>query len=166
VILRNIQGLLLAGTLLLPLSVQAVTKSEVINGATCIPYPPYGQSLGHTGIAYQHWLYGISAQQLYGTAYCQLTMSSDWTVNNLSYVLFTGSVSGGGVLSARLCVHSGEFAVTCGYSSTISPGGFPVNWVAPPSPMPPYASGAFVQFTFPGGGQVSTIRQLIPVWSK
>lgn len=161
---KYIPGLLLACALSASSAVQGETRSEVINGATCIPYPPYDQSLGHTGIAYQHWLYGFSAHQLFGFAYCHLTMSNDWPVNNLSYVLFTGSVSSG-VLTARLCVHSGDFAVTCGNSSTISAGGFPVNWVAPPSQMPPYVTGAFVHFVFPGG-QVSTIRQLIPVWNK
>jgi hypothetical protein len=138
-----------------PSLVSATTALEVINGATCIPYPPYQTTVG---VPYQHWLYGFSQ-----TAYCHLTMSDQWPVQNLSYVLFTGSTSGG-VLTARLCVHAGDFSVTCGASKTIS-GGYGVNWVAPPSPMPTYASGAFVQFTMPSG-QVSTIQELIPVWSK
>lgn len=153
---KCIQGLLLVCALWASSAVQAATNSEVINGATCIPYPPYQTTVS---VPYQHWLYGFGQ-----TAFCHLTMSSDWTVNNLSYVLFSGSVSSG-VLKARLCLHSGEFSVTCGPESTISAGGFPVNWVAPPSPMPPSSSGAFVQFTFPAG-QVSTVRQLIPVWNK
>jgi hypothetical protein len=134
---------------------RAATRSEFINGATCIPYPPYQTSVA---VPYQHWLYGFSQ-----TAYCHLTMSDEWPVQNLSYVLFTGL--SGGVLTARLYVHSGDLSVTCGASATISGGGYGVNWVAPPSPMPPYASGAFMQFTMPSG-QVSTINQLIPVWYK
>jgi hypothetical protein len=154
---KRVQGVLLM-CLLWSGSAYAATRDEVINGATCIPYPPYGNSAAAAS-AYQHWLYGFGQG-----AYCHLTMSNEWTVNDLSYVLFTGS-TGAGLLRARLCVHSGDFAVACGSERTISAGGFPVNWVAPPSVMPPDASGAFVFILFPSS-TVSTIRQLIPVWDK
>jgi len=91
-------------------------------------------------------------------------MSDEWRVNDLSYVLFSG-ITNAGVLKARLCVHAGEFAVSCGSEKTISGTSVSVNWVAKPNVMPPYASGAFVQITFPSG-TVSTINQLIPVWIK
>ncbi len=132
----------------------AATRSEVVNGATCIPYPAFNAS---TAMPYQHWLYGFGQR-----AYCHLSMVNDWPVTQLSYVLFSGSVSAG-VMTARLCVHSGDFAVSCGASKTLTPSGS-VNWVAPPSPLPSYPSGAFVQFDFPSGN-VSTVRQLIPVWN-
>jgi hypothetical protein len=154
--LKSIQGFLLGCTLLTSSAVNAASTSEVINGATCIPYPYPSSTQSSFAIPYQHWLYGFRE-----TAYCHLTMSSDWTVKNLSYVLFTGSTSGG-VLTARLCVHSGEFTVTCGSQRTSS--GSIVNWVAPPS-MPAYVSGAFIHFKFPTG-EVSTIRELVPVWIK
>ena len=152
---KQLQGLLLVCALAAPSLARAVTRSEVMNGATCIPYPTYQPS---SGVPYQHWLWFSQ------TAYCHLTMSDEWPVQNLSYVLFNGNA--GGVVAARLCVHSGDFSVTCGPSRTISAGGFAVNWVQPPSPLPPYASGAFMQFTTTPLGQLSTIFQLIPVWYK
>src|SRR5687768_14848589 len=92
------QGLLLASFLSASSPAQAETRSEVINGATCIPYP----NQTSVGVAYQYWLYGFGQ-----AAYCHLTMSNEWPVNNLSYVLYTASVSGG-VMTVRLCVHSGD----------------------------------------------------------
>jgi hypothetical protein len=153
---RRFQVLLLVCALGAPSPLYAATRDEVINGATCIPYPPYRTDVA---IPYTHFLYGFS--QL---AYCHLTMSDEWPVQKLSYVLFSGYSNV--VLTARLCVHSGDFAVTCGLPKTITSGGFPVNWVTPPSPMPTYASGAFMQFTMPAGQHVSVIHQLNPVWIK
>lgn len=151
---KQLRGLLLVCAFAAPSLAQGVTRSEVINGAACNPYPPYQTS---AAVPYQHWLWFNQS------AYCQLTMSDEWPVQNLSYVLFNGNA--GGVLTARLCVHSGDFSVTCGPSRTIS-AGIGVNWVPPPSPLPPYASGAFVQFTTMPLGRLSTIFQLIPVWYK
>jgi hypothetical protein len=127
VVKKCIKGLLFLCALSVPLAALAATRSEVINGATCIPYTT-DPSLA---VPYQHWLYAGGV-----TAYCHLTMPDDWPVTYLSYVLFNGT-TGQGVLKARLCVHSGDFSVTCGYESTISAGGVPVNWVAAPSPMRP-----------------------------
>lgn len=146
-------GLVLILVVLSTSVVRADTRSDVLNGATCIPYPPY-----QDGIPYQFWLYGFG-----NSAYCHLTMPDQWSVNDLSYVLFTASVSGD-LLRARLCVHTGNsLSVTCGSERTISSSGS-VNWVAPPVSMPSFASGAYVHFRFPNG-RISTIRQLVPVWS-
>jgi len=135
-------------------SAQAETVPEVINGATCIPYPPYQTT---TAVPYQHWLYGFRE-----IAFCHITMPPGWSVEDLSYVLFNVSISSG-TLTARLCVHSGSFSVTCGAPRTMS-GSASIHWVAPPA-LPSFASGAFVQFQFPRDS-VSTIQQLIPVWSR
>jgi hypothetical protein len=141
-----------------PLAAQAQTTEEVIDGGTCIPYPPYNPATNtYSSINWQHWLYGFS-----GTAFCHLTMPGDWPVNTLSYVLFTGGSPG--VVTARLCVHAYDLAVACGGVATISGDQYQVNFVLPP-PLPPNADGAFVQFNFPSN-TVSTINELIPVWSK
>jgi hypothetical protein len=138
--------------------VQAASTHEVINGGTCIAYPPYNPATStFTGLSFQHWLYGFR-----GTAYCHLTMSAEWRVTTLSYVLFNGSTSSG-VLRARLCVHAGNVAVTCGAESSIVAGGFGANWVAPPGTMPPGASGAYVLFTFQPDA-IALVFQLMPVW--
>jgi hypothetical protein len=132
----------------------AQTHSEVINGATCIPYPPFERS---NAIPYQHYLFAFRQ-----SAFCHLTMSNDWTVTDLRYVLFSGNTSGGPI-SARLCLHDSFRSITCGAVSTLT--SFPVNWVAPPSPVPSYSTGGYVAFSFPSG-TVSLIYELIPVWSK
>jgi hypothetical protein len=151
VILRKLmQSVLLVCALWSGSVAMAATRSEVLNGATCIPYPPYDTT---KGVPYQHWLY------LRETAFCHLTMSSEWTVNDLSYVLITG----GAGLRARLCLHSGDFAVTCGSEVTLPSSG--INWVGMPAAVPAYVTGAFVRVSIPGGA-LTTVRQLIPVWVK
>jgi hypothetical protein len=151
---KDLCRIVLAASFLTPWIVHADTRSDVLNGAVCIPYPPYQDA-----IPYQFWLYGFN-----NSAYCHLTMPDEWSVNDLSYVLFTGSVSGD-LLRARLCVHNGHsLAVTCGAERTISSSGS-VNWVARPVPLPPSAVGAYVVFRFPAG-RISTVRSLIPVWSN
>jgi hypothetical protein len=154
-ILRKLlQGLLVVCFLAAPSLARAATTSEVINGAACSPYPPYTST---SGVPYQHWLWFNQV------AYCQLTMSDEWPVQNLSYVLFNVNV--GGVLTGRLCVHSGDFSVACGDPRTIS-AGYAVNWVLPRSPFPEWATGAYMQFTTTPSSQLSTILQVIPVWNK
>ncbi|WP_157986067.1 hypothetical protein [Teichococcus vastitatis] len=59
---------------------RAEIVSEVINGATCIPYPPYDTTVA---VPYQHWLYAFRE-----SAFCHITMPPNWSVDNLSYVLF------------------------------------------------------------------------------
>src|SRR5690348_18368155 len=64
----------LMGLLVLSLfrsSALAATRSEVINGATCVPYPPYGSS-NVAAVPYQHWLYGFGQG-----AFCHLTRSEE-----------------------------------------------------------------------------------------
>jgi len=155
---KYVYGLVLVGVLLASSVVRAQTRFDVINGATCIEYPPYTTST-RNAVPYQFWLYGGS-----GVAYCHLMMRDDRSLNDLLYVLFSGSVSGD-LLRARLCVYTTySLAVTCGTERTISSGGF-INWVVPPGSMPSSAFGAYVFFRFPSG-RVSIIRQLIPVWSN
>jgi len=151
----------LMGLLVLSLfrsSALAATRSEVLNGATCMPYPPYGSS-NVAAVPYQHWLYGFGQG-----AFCHLTMSDEWPVETLSYVLFSG-LTNAGSLTARLCVHDSSLTVSCGPTRSISGTSTSVNWVPMPPSIPPYATGAFVQITFPSG-TVSTLNELIPVWSK
>jgi hypothetical protein len=140
-----------------PLTAQAQTNwtDQVIDGGTCIPYPPSTS----TGLNWQHWLFGFS-----GTAFCHLTMTQDWPLNTLQYVVFTGW--SGGTVTARLCVHSWDSAVACGTAATISGplNPFQTNFVTPPT-LPPQSHGAFVQFNFPSN-IVSGVIELIPVWSK
>jgi hypothetical protein len=135
-------------------SARAETATEVINGATCIPYPPYDTT---SAVPYQHWLYVFRE-----LAFCHITMPPGWSVDDLSYVLFNAALSSG-TLTARLCVHLGTFTVTCGAPRTLS-GGATLQWVQPPV-VPSSASGAFVQIQFPRGS-TSSIRQLVPVWIK
>ena len=137
-------------------TVQAQTYSQVINAATCIPFPVPTVPPEPFVFAYQHYLFGNSA-----TAFCQLTMSSDWPVSNLSYVLISGSVPQFQSITASLCVHTGFSTFTCGSASTIS--GDSVALVYPPS-LPDSAAGAFVRITFPG--ITSRLFELVPVWSK
>src|SRR5206468_1947109 len=125
-----------------PVAAQADFLEQDIDGGTCIPYPPYERANNtFTGLNWQHWLYGFG-----GTAFCHLTMSSDWPLKTLSYVAFTGWSQQ--VVTARLCVHSFDLAVACGTAVTISGAPYQVSYVTPP-PLPPLANGAFVQFNFP-----------------
>jgi hypothetical protein len=152
--------LVAASVLCAPLAAQAASTEEVIDGGTCIPYPPYERANNtFSGLNYQHWLYGFN-----NIAFCHLTMTSDWPLNTLSYVLFTGWTQPFQVVTARLCVHAYDLAVACGNPATISGDVYQVNYVLPPA-LPPYADGAFVRFDFPSSS-VSGIIELIPVWTK
>jgi hypothetical protein len=145
--------LLLAYGLWAASTVQAATRSEVIKGATCIPSNPAAAQ------AVNHMLYGRGTD-----ANCHLTMSDDWPVNNLSYVLFSARVISG-VLWARLCVHDGEATVTCSSPHIMSAAGYTqTTWVALPSVMH-YVAGAYLNFQFAPGG-ITIIYELIPVWIK
>jgi hypothetical protein len=152
--------LIAALVLCAPLAAQAASTEEVIDGGTCIAYPPYeAANSTFSGLNYAHWFYGFG-----DAAFCHLTMPGDWPLNTLSYVLFTGWTQPSQVVTARLCVHSYDLAVACGAPATISGGVYQVNYVSPPA-LPPYADGAFVRFDFPSSS-VSGITELIPVWVK
>ena len=162
--LKKILPLLVAASLLCtPVVAQADSRDEIIDGGTCIPYPPYDPSIGHSGLNWQHWLYGFRA-----VAFCHLTMPNDWPLTTLLYVLFTGWSDSSGVVTVRLCVHSYDFTVACGNATTMSGPPYQVGFVTPP-PLPPNANGAYVRFDFPSkpsGISVSGITELIPVWFK
>jgi len=128
-------------------------ESQVYNGATCVPYPPYDDA---NAVPYTYYMFGFRQ-----SAFCHITMSDDRPVDELSYVLFTGSVSSG-TLGVRLCVYSTSSYV-CGPTRTITGSGS-VNWVAPPGSPPSYASGAYLRVSFPTD-VVSVFRQYIPVWT-
>lgn len=145
--------LIVAAALLAPVLARAESYEEAYNGATCIPYPPFNAS---NAVPYSHFLYGF--QQ---SAFCHFTVPNGWSVHDLSYVLFTGSVSSGS-MRVRLCVYSG-LTSTCGTEKTLTSSST-VNWVAPPSPIPTYASGAYLSVSFPSA--VSTLRQFHAVWYR
>ena len=132
--------------------------NQVIDGGTCIPYPQYRATSPYM-LNFQHYLMVFG-----GTAFCHLTVSSDWPFNSLQYVLFTGWSQQ--VVTARLCVHSGEWAVTCGQANTIS-GPLPqYSFVVPPPQLPPgIGGGAFVRFDFPPNSG-SGVTMLWPWWYK
>jgi hypothetical protein len=143
--------------ILAPSLSSAETRSDTYAGATCIPYPPFDSD---NAVPYSNWLYGFNQ-----SAYCHFTRLGNWTVDHLSYVLFQGYVgSGTSPMRVRLCVYSAS-THTCGAERTIEPGGAGVNWVAPPSTPPSYASGAYLRVGFPSG-VVSLFREFTPVWTK
>jgi hypothetical protein len=142
---------------LVPSLSSAETRSDVYAGATCIPYPPFDAD---NAVPYANWLYGFRQ-----SAYCHFAQLGDWNVDDLSYVLFEGVVgSGTSPMRVRLCVYS-DSTHTCGAQKNIEPGGFGVNWVAPPATPPSYASGAFLWVGFPTG-IVSLFKQFTPVWTR
>jgi hypothetical protein len=157
---KSFPPLVAALVLCAPLAALAVSTEEVIDGSTCIPYPPY-EAANNTfsGVNWQHWLYGFN-----DLAFCHLMMPGDWPLNTLSYVLFTGWTNQSNVLTARLCVHPFDLTVACGSAATISGPPYQVNYVTLP-PLPPDANGAFVQVNFPSNS-VSGIIELTPVWNK
>jgi hypothetical protein len=141
-----------------PQAARADSLEQIIDGGTCIPYPPPPTAGGRS---WQHFLYGFSG----GIAFCHLTMPQDWPLNTLSTVVFTGWSDG--VTTARLCVHALGLAVTCGSAVTISgpPSPYQFSTVMPPS-LPPNADGAFVQFNFPFNTVSSGVIGLFPIWVK
>lgn len=141
--------------LLVPALAQAEQHEEAYNGATCIPYPPYNTA---NALPYSYLLYGLGQN-----AYCHFIVPNGWTVNDLSYVLFTGSVSSGTEpMRVRLCVYSGTTS-SCGTERTLTPGST-VNWVTPPSTVPAYSTGAYLSVRFPKS--LSTLRQYFVAWYR
>jgi hypothetical protein len=134
----------------------AETHSENHNGATCIPYPPFNAT---NAVPYSNWLYGFRQ-----SAFCHFTVPDTWSANQISYVLFEGGTpSSANLIRVRLCTYYHTSAY-CGAQSTIS-GSSTVNWVAPPTTMPSYVSGAFLSASFPTD-VVSVFTNYIPVWYR
>jgi hypothetical protein len=133
---------------------RAQNRSEVINGATCLPYP----NQASVGVPYKHWLYGFSQ-----TAFCHLTMTTEWPLANLSFVLFEATMNSG-TLTGRVCVHSGNFTDTCGSPATLTAPSS-VTIALPPVVTPAFQIGAYMQFTLPPS-TVTTIHLIIPDWFK
>lgn len=152
---RLARPLIAATALLAPALGLAETRSDVYNGATCIPYPPFDSS---NAVPFSHFLYGFRQ-----SAYCHFTVPDTWTVDDLAYVLLTGSTSGSAPMRIRLCVYSG-LTSTCGAERTLA-SSMPVNWVAPPTSIPATATGAYVAVRFPNG-DISTLQYFVPVWSR
>ncbi len=139
----------------LPATARAETWAENVNGATCIPYPAFAAS---NAVPYSFFLYGFRQ-----SAYCHFAVPDDWSVQDISYVLFTGTTGGGAPMRVRLCVHSAPgFATACGPERTISSSSAGVNWVPLPASMPSYVSGAYLWVSFPTG-QISTLQNFMPV---
>lgn len=145
---------LFAAMLVAPTAAAAETRNDVYNGATCTPYPAFDPA-GAT--PYSYWLYGFKQG-----AFCHFTMPDGWRVRDLSYVLFSGTVSGATPVRVRLCVYVSGSSATCGTERTLT-SSMSVNWVAPPA-VPTYASGAYLMVNFPTG--ISVFRQFIPVWTR
>jgi hypothetical protein len=134
--------------------------TEVINGAACTSYP---QASPANGQPYQHLFYAFR-----DTVFCQLRTTRPWGLQYLRYVFFEAEASAGagsGPLTARLCVHSGSYAVTCGPATSVTPGSSAWRWVIPPSPIPTYALGAYVHFSIPPS-RTWIIRYLLPYWQN
>ena len=136
----------------------AERRTEYLNGATCIPYENYDAS---NVMLYKHYLV-VGGQE----AFCHLTMSSDWPVQNLTYVQLVIDVPGTARASARLCVHRGAPAEPkCSAWKPIGSNGPPdLDYVDPPN-LPRDATGAFVEISFPDN-TFSTVYQVVPVWTK
>lgn len=135
----------------------AQIHSEEINGATCIPYPPSFDST--TSVPFGYQLVGFDQ-----SAYCHLTMSSEWPVTDLVAVFIDSRTSG--TVRIRLCVHNFARAVACGAERTITAATLPrTEYVEPPGRLPPSPIGTFVFVRFPAG-TVSTFNTLTPVWSR
>jgi len=144
---------IVTAALLAPVLARAESYEEAYNGATCIPYPPFNSS---NAAPYTHFLFGF--QQ---SAFCHFIVPNGWSVDDLSYVLVSGSTSSGS-MRIRLCVYSG-LTSTCGTERTLS-SSIPINWVSPPSPIPTYASGAYLSVIFPNA--ISTVRQFHVAWYR
>ena len=153
--LRNLAGpLLVACILLTPSLAFAKSRSDIYNGATCLPYPA-----GANAVPYSYWLVGLAQG-----AFCHFTMPDGWSVDELSYVLYLGQVGGYDPLRVQLCVYTVGSNPVCGAETTISPNGL-VNWVAPPNNLPASASGAYLKVSFPPD-TVARFQQFIPHWVK
>jgi hypothetical protein len=149
--------IVLCALLLIPKAALAETHGVVFAGATCTPYPPASPS---TALPYTFFMFGFS-----GVAYCHFEVPGDWNIEDLSYVQFTGNVSGAfQPLRARLCVWKTFNPVSCGIERTIGPGAG-TNWVEPPFPLPAYISGAYLEINFPED-QVTTFQEFIVVWQR
>lgn len=149
-----VAGLVLA--LVFPTQTLAQTQSQVVNGATCIPYPPFDAS---NAVPYQHFLFGLRQG-----AFCHFTMSNTRRVTDLAYVVLVGSVSSGTEpMRIRLCVYSASgFAHTCGFERTITSGGFGLAVVPAPNTLPSSPMGAYLNVRFPAN--ISTVQNFLPVW--
>lgn len=155
--------LLIVGSILcfaLSATSHAETRSDVYNGATCVPYPAFNSS---NAVPYSFYLYGFRQ-----SAYCHFMIPDDWAVTDLSYVLFHGVVNpGSGPMRVRLCVYSAiGISTTCGTERTISDSGnFSTNWVPVPSSMPNSPMGGYLSVRFPTD-VVSTFNYFIPVFIR
>lgn len=145
--------------LLLPSPTPAETRSDVYNGATCIPYPPFDSS---NAVPYSHWLYGFRQ-----SAFCHFVIPDDWRVDDISYVLFHGLVNpGDGPMRVRLCVYGAiGLARSCGTERTLpDSGNFSTNWVALPGDMPSSPIGAYLSVRFPN--RISVVAYFVPVFNR
>jgi hypothetical protein len=94
--------------------------------------------------------------------FCHFTLSNEWTVQKLSYVLFDATVPSG-VLKVRVCVATPS-GPTCGVDGMRAAGTVGLSWAVPPTPLPSNASGgAYLEVTFPPGAW-SLLKQVMPFW--
>lgn len=143
---------LAAVAVLAPTVCGAQIHADTYNGATCIPYPAFNAA---NAVPYSSWLYGFRH-----SAYCHFPIPSGRSVGELSFVFFLGSSPSSAPVRVRLCVYH-RMTTSCGAEQTMT-GWDAAGWVLPPSPMPSFASGAYLAVGFPNG--VSTLQQFIPVF--
>jgi hypothetical protein len=144
-------GALLAG------QTAAAEYTQVINAAVCSPLTLFGAP---NTLQYQFRFYGKNA-----TAYCQLQMSSDWPVQNLSYVGIDGRAADTGEITVQVCVYSTLGVVTCGAQQSITANNFVVAY-SPSVKASMDSVGAFVEIYFPNTSSFSYISTLFSVWDK
>jgi hypothetical protein len=154
IVKKSVQGLLLICALYASSTAQAATHVESINGAhSCI-------SDSRSGWTSNHWFIGFG-----GLLNCHLDTPNDFLPRDISRVFFSAQTFGAfvGTFSARLCVHSGTWTVTCGPAKNIGLG-YQFSFVELPMSVPSFAIGAFVQFTLPPSPVY--IYDITPEWSK
>jgi hypothetical protein len=139
-----------------PTAARAEWYGTAHNGATCIPYP----QAATTAVPYQSFLFGFR-----NMAFCHIVIPNTWTLDQLSYVLYTVYQGGGQPMRISLCVTDAYGGTpACGSERTTDPG-LNVNWVALPAPLPAGASLAYLQVMFPAG-EVSRVFEFVPAFFR
>jgi len=132
----------------------SVNAEEIVmNGATCVPYPPYGdRNNGTTPV--DHYLYASK-----GSANCHFTLHQDTKPEDLFFVLVDGGTSGSGVVKLSLCTYQfGSQETSCGLEQTLQGERTIVNLYPAVDTNDPV--GMFVKINFPEG-DISIIRTII-----
>lgn len=135
----------------------AATKI-LMNGATCIPYPPYGErNIGVSPV--DHYLFGFK-----GSANCHFTLHNDTRAAKVMYAVVDGGTSGSGEVVFSLCTYQwGSQATSCGREVALQ-GEENTAYLYPADDVSG-ATGMFVRAKFPPG-DVSIIRIVTAVFDS